>query len=88
MSLERCLRSSYLLILLQGSTYALNLAILTLIFYSRGYTDFINVRGWNPMGWGNIGVTLGLFFVRVLYLVGAFGQDKVINSTKAIKKNI
>ena len=41
------------------------------------------------MGWGNIGVTLGLFLVRVLYLLGAFGQDKVVNSTKkAMRKDI
>lgn len=41
------------------------------------------------MGWGNIGVTLGLLLIRVLYLMGALGQDKVINSTKkAIKKNM
>lgn len=41
------------------------------------------------MGWGNIGVTLGLFVFRSLYLTGAFGQDKVVNSTKkAIKKSI
>lgn len=41
------------------------------------------------MGWGNIGVTLALFVVRILYLMGAFGQDRVVNSTKkAIKKNI
>lgn len=41
------------------------------------------------MGWGNIGVTLGLFLVRIMYLMGLFGEDKVVNSTKnAIKKNI
>ena len=49
----------------------------------------MDVQGWNPMGWGNIGITLGLFLVRVLYLMGAFGKDKVVNSTnRAIKKNI
>lgn len=49
----------------------------------------MNVHEWNAMGWGNIGITLGLFLVRVLYLLGAFGQDKVVNSRKkATKKNI
>lgn len=51
--------------------------------------DFIDVQGWNSMAWGNIGVTLGLFLTRVLYLTGFLGQDKVVNSTKkTIKKNI
>ena len=55
--------------------------------YFRGYADFMDVKGWNAMGWGNIGVTLGLFLFRVLYL--AFGQDKVVNSTKkTMKKNV
>jgi len=27
-----------------------------------GYTGFMNVHEWNAMGWGNIGITLGLFF--------------------------
>jgi len=54
-----------------------------------GYADFVDIKGWNAMGWGNIGVTLGLFVFRSLYLTGAFGQDKVVNSTKkAIKKSI
>ena len=34
------------------------------------------------MGWGNIGVTLGLLVIRVLYLVGAFGQDYTEKATK------
>ncbi|CAD6564502.1 MAG: hypothetical protein ASARMPRED_004444 [Alectoria sarmentosa] len=29
-----------------------------------GYTDFIDVQGWNSMGWGNIGVTLGLLLLE------------------------
>ena len=42
----------------------------------------MDVQAWNPMAWGNIGVTLGLFSVRILYLFGALGQDRVVNSTK------
>lgn len=62
---------------------------LAVTYAVMGYTDFMDVQGWNPMGWGNIGITLGLFLVRVLYLMGAFGKDKVVNSTnRAIKKNI
>lgn len=53
----------------------------------RGYADFMDVKGWNAMGWGNIGITLGLLLCRVLYL--AFGHDKVVNSTeKTMKKNV
>lgn len=37
------------------------------------------------MGWGNIGVTLGLLVIRVLYLIGALGQDC---TKKAPKKTI
>ncbi|CAF9909159.1 hypothetical protein IMSHALPRED_007634 [Imshaugia aleurites] len=51
-----------------------------------GYTDFMDVSEWNSLTWGNIGITLGLLVVRVFYLLGAFGQDKVVKSTtKAIK---
>ena len=40
------------------------------------------------MAWGNIGVTLGLFLVRIMYLTGGLGQDKVVDHTKkALKKN-
>lgn len=53
---------------------------------TRGYTDFMDVSEWNSLTWGNIGITLGLLVVRVFYLLGAFGQDKVVKSTtKAIK---
>ena len=52
---------------------------------NRGYKDFVNVQGWNSMGWGNTGVTLGLLLVRILYLMGALGQVK---TKKATEKNI
>ncbi|MCJ1274469.1 hypothetical protein MMC21_002265 [Puttea exsequens] len=52
-----------------------------------GQKDFLDVKGWNAMAWGNIGVTTGLFVTRVLYLTGALGADKVVESTKdAMKK--
>ena len=66
---------------------SLRQAVLILKIKSRGYTDFMDLQTWNPMAWGNIGVTLGLFLVRLLYLMGFLGQDKVVNSTKkALKK--
>ncbi|MCJ1452263.1 hypothetical protein MMC28_002605 [Mycoblastus sanguinarius] len=54
-----------------------------------GYRDFFDVGGWNSMGWGNIGVTAALFIARILYLVGAFGEDNVVKSTQeAVRKNV
>jgi hypothetical protein len=53
-----------------------------------GQHDFLDVMNWNVMAWGNIGVTAGLLVVRILYLIGALGQDRVVASTKqAVKKN-
>ncbi|CZR58409.1 uncharacterized protein PAC_08301 [Phialocephala subalpina] len=40
------------------------------------YEKLVNVAGWNPLTWGNIGVTLGLFSVRTAYLFGLFGPDR------------
>lgn len=57
-------------------------------FAVMGYNDFVNIQGWNAMGWGNIGITAGLLLTRVLYLVGAFGEDRVTESTKAAVKKI
>ncbi len=53
-----------------------------------GGKGFLDVGHWNAMAWGNIGITAGLLVTRVLYLVGAFGDDLVVESTKdAVKKN-
>ncbi len=54
-----------------------------------GQKDFLDVQGWNAMGWGNIGITAGLLVTRTLYFVGALGEDRVVESTKmAMKKNV
>lgn len=54
-----------------------------------GQRDFFDVQGWNQMAWGNIGITAGLLAARLSYLLGAFGQDRVVKSTKeVVKKNI
>ncbi|SLM38435.1 hypothetical protein LPUS_08649 [Lasallia pustulata] len=42
-----------------------------------GWEGFLDVRGWNDMAWGNVGVTTGLFVTRVGYLIGLFGEDRV-----------
>jgi len=50
-------------------------------YHVIGYHGFVNFLNWNPTAWGNIGVTAVLLVVRVLYLVGAFGQDNVVDNT-------
>ena len=53
-----------------------------------GGKDFLDVGHWNAMGWGNIGVTAGLLVTRILYLLGALGEDGVVENAKdAVKKN-
>ncbi|KAI4121049.1 MAG: hypothetical protein LQ338_006590 [Usnochroma carphineum] len=47
-----------------------------------GYADFMNVQGWNSLAWGNIGFTFFLFVTRVGYLMGLFGNDRVVASAK------
>ncbi|KAL8929708.1 MAG: hypothetical protein Q9172_000265 [Xanthocarpia lactea] len=47
-----------------------------------GYANFVDVRGWNSLAWGNIGFTFFLFVVRVGYLAGMFGHDRVVASVK------
>ena len=56
-------------------------------YVGMGYDAFVDVQGWNSLGWGNIGVTLFLFIVRVLYLAGVLGKDRVVESTKEAVKN-
>ncbi|KAL2042944.1 hypothetical protein N7G274_004002 [Stereocaulon virgatum] len=54
-----------------------------------GQDDFLDVMNWNVMAWGNIGVTTGLLVVRIFYLIGALGQNRVVATTKqAVKKNM
>ncbi|KAL8817203.1 MAG: hypothetical protein Q9223_003920 [Gallowayella weberi] len=47
-----------------------------------GYANFVDVKGWNSLAWGNIGFTLFLFVTRVGYLAGMFGRDRVVGSVK------
>ena len=44
--------------------------------------DFWDVARWNGLAWGNIGATGSLFVVRCLYLLGAFGEDRIHKDTK------
>jgi hypothetical protein len=40
-----------------------------------GHREFLDLRDWNYMAWGSIGVTTALFVTRVGYLMGWFGED-------------
>lgn len=52
-----------------------------------GHSAFVDVGSWNGAAWGNIGITAFLFVARILYLFGAFGRDRVIDSARrAVKK--
>lgn len=49
-----------------------------------GREEMVDVKGWNAMTWGNLGVTMFLFLTRCAYLMGLFGPDKpkVVKGTK------
>ncbi|KAK4192600.1 hypothetical protein QBC35DRAFT_424330 [Podospora australis] len=40
-----------------------------------GLGNSLNVAGWNPVTWGNIGITTSLFVTRMAYFLGLFGPD-------------
>lgn len=42
-----------------------------------GYQATVDVKNWNSMAWGNIGITAFLFLFRSLYLLGFLGRDRV-----------
>ncbi|KAL8889437.1 MAG: hypothetical protein Q9205_002632 [Flavoplaca limonia] len=46
-----------------------------------GYANFVDVKSWNSLAWGNIGFTLFLFATRFAYLAGLFG-DRINASVK------
>ena len=51
-------------------------------YWVIGYNNFMDVKGWNAMAWGNIGATVFLLIMRILYLAGVFGKDRVVRSTR------
>ncbi|TAQ83494.1 hypothetical protein B7494_g8182 [Chlorociboria aeruginascens] len=54
-------------------------------YQGLGYSNFVDVGGWNTMTWGNIGATLFLFAVRSVYLLGGFGPDQCLSPAKEKK---
>ncbi|KAF5636340.1 uncharacterized protein FTJAE_6107 [Fusarium tjaetaba] len=50
--------------------------------YGIGRDRLLSPLQWNAMTWGNVGMTLFLFFTRTVYLTGFFGPDHVNKSAK------
>ena len=47
-----------------------------------GHTNFVNIQTWNSLAWGNIGITTLLFVVRMAYLSGFIGKDRIVVSAR------
>jgi hypothetical protein len=54
--------------------------------YAMGWEQSLAFDTWNSVVWGNIGITSFLFVGRCLYLLGAFGRDRIPNSKKDKRK--
>ncbi|EKJ72071.1 hypothetical protein NXS19_005492 [Fusarium pseudograminearum] len=55
-------------------------------YYGLGWDMSMSLMKWNAVTWGNIAMTLFLFFTRTAYFTGLFGTDhiKPFTSKKAI----
>ena len=51
-------------------------------YHVIGHANFVDVRHWNGLAWGNIGVTTFLLLVRLLYFIGVFGNGKTVRSPR------
>ncbi|KAL9010011.1 MAG: hypothetical protein Q9173_005015 [Seirophora scorigena] len=49
-----------------------------------GYGNFVDVKGWNSLAWGNIGFTLFLFMTRAGYLIGFLGKNRAATGAKKL----
>ncbi|KAL4971775.1 hypothetical protein BDW66DRAFT_145463 [Aspergillus desertorum] len=56
-------------------------------YLAIGPEQFFDVRGWNALTWGNIGVTGFLLVNRLLYLMGVFGYAEGI-AGRELKKRV
>lgn len=50
--------------------------------WAMGWDEFVNVKEYNAMAWGNVGATTFLFVVRTAYFLGLLGRDKVLTGGK------
>ncbi|KAI9793591.1 MAG: hypothetical protein M1833_000736 [Piccolia ochrophora] len=58
---------------------------LGMTYYVLGFDQFADIRGWNAMAWGNIGITMGLFITRTSYLLGLLGKDTPVRQRQIPK---
>lgn len=56
--------------------------------YVMPLEKLVDVANWNPMAWGNIAATVGLFATRTAYLLGLFGPDRQPVVSLAGKKSL
>ncbi|KAL2860269.1 hypothetical protein BJX68DRAFT_81499 [Aspergillus pseudodeflectus] len=57
-------------------------------YLAIGWDVFFDVKGWNILTWGNIGVTGFLFVNRLLYFAGAFGYAQSGADEEESKKRV
>ena len=56
-----------------------DLGHLAAVISVMGIEDATNVRAWNDLAWGGIGFTILILAIRVLYLMGFLGTDRLPN---------
>lgn len=56
-------------------------------YYVMEHEKAIDIANWTSVTWGNIGFTAFLFFFRLAYLFGLFGQDRQSRPVKQGKKS-
>lgn len=54
--------------------------------YAMGWEQSMAFDTWNSVIWGNVGATVFLFAMRCLYLLGAFGSDRIPSPTPKERK--
>ncbi|KAJ2983630.1 hypothetical protein NQ176_g543 [Zarea fungicola] len=43
-------------------------------YRAMGYDKFVDVWNWNPLTWGNVGISVCYFFLRGSYLIGLWDR--------------
>lgn len=55
-------------------------------YLAMGWDAFVDVKAWNALTWGNIGVTAFLLVNRIAYFAGLFGYVKTEMEARKTKK--
>lgn len=56
-------------------------------YRAMGCEKFFDVWNWNPLTWGNVGISVCYFFLRASYLVGLWGRPRVASLKQKPKLN-